>query len=335
MTTFQECLTRLELGLLRESKTRVTIQNYLMILRRLEREVGPLLDPPAEVRPRLEGWRDRLEEQLRAGKVSRSKIAVELSALRTWYRILKEAGLYPENPASELASMSRKRGLPRPMPQHAVEQLFKQPDGASLAGLRDRAILELCLHNLRRHEVVGLTTTNLEYLETQQVRTLALRVLGKGDKWRRVPMHPASARLFAAYLLEQFAGDSWRTWPLPPVDDAHDLPLVAVNHLLTQVLDREPRRVFYNDQGRPLNVRWVNRRFAYYRKRAGIGAKFGPHSLRHRFATNLLENGEDLRVIQELMGHSDIRTTQQYTEVADNLKVVATQRLNTPAATGG
>lgn len=319
-------------GRRRRGLSAVTIENYRSELQRLEREVGPLLDDATKVAARLKVWRERAERAIRAKQLSSSTVAVAVSALRTFYAVLNEQRLYSGNPALAIPSTARKRGKPRPAKSHEIAPLFKAPDVSTPSGRRDRVMLELFLHGLRQIEVRRLMTDHIEYYEAGDERTLVVHAQGKGEKERQVPLNPAAAPLLASYLLERFAPNEWRSWQVSQHQaDVRTYLLLAAKHLLEHVLEA-PQWVFVTDQGRPLNKRWVNRRFVSYRTAAGVGTNLGPHNLRHRFATNLLDNGRDLREVQELLGHSDIRTTAVYTDVQTPRKLAATSALETPAA---
>lgn len=238
-----------------------------------------------------------------------------------------EAGLYPANPAADLKSTSTKRGLPRPMPITEVTKLLATAnpvvDGKlDDKTLHDRAMLELYLNGLRSVEVLRLKTSNIVYAADQ--RTLVVTVFGKGSE-RRVPVNENSAAYLALWLLVRFARDEWKEW----VGDAKgpQSVIAAAEH----VLRRQDVRPVFPDMSR----RDANRMFAGYRERAGLAPSFGPHSMRHTLATELLEHGVNLRVVQELLGHKDISTTQVYTEIRIGPKAAATQLLPTVAFAGG
>lgn len=329
MVAFDKALEEFERTLLRGRRSDATVRNYLTNVRRLEKEVGPLLGPPADVEQRIRVWRDALGVKERAKEVSASRIACDMSALRAFYAALVERGQYPSNPAAAVPSITRKRGLPRPMAAHDVPQLFRAAPADTATGRRDRALLELYLHGLRNSEGALLHTGNLEYRETPTYRTLVVRLVGKGGKERIVPLNPASACFVARHLLDTFAPGEWRTWATGATAD--EQLMQAAKHLLEHVLHGRNERVFSTDDGGPLHRRWVNRMIRKYLTQAGISRTYGAHHLRHRFATNVLEKTGDLRTVQELLGHADIRTTQIYTEVVDDKKLAATALVDTPA----
>lgn len=337
MLDFDATVRRFELALAqpradgtRPARTDVTIQNYTLALRRLATEAGPLLAEPEVVAAHLQAWRTGVQQRYQRQELSASRIACDVSALRAFYTELNVLGLYTGNPALAVPSMTRTHALPKPMPRSDVTKLFAVPDLTTPAGRRDRAMLELYLHNLRRSEVCLLTTARLAVVLEQGTPTLAVTPFGKGRKERQVPMHPSSAKLVALHLLEQFAGGEWGTWP-QAAGEVPDL-LAAVDWLLGTVLAGTPKRVFLTDAGRPVGKRWCNKQFRRLCEQAGLNTRWGPHALRHRFGASMIDAGIDIRVIQELMGHADIRTTQIYTHVAGTVKSAATQLLDTPAA---
>lgn len=325
--TIDQALNMMELELAKKGRSETTIANYKSIIRRLDHEVGPLLDAPSAVQERLAAWRTMLATSVRAKTLSASRVSCDVSALRSFYSMLMAQKQYPSNPALTVSGMSRKRGLPRPMLPHEVTALFKAVDLKTANGRRDRAMFELYLHGLRNAEVRSLSTTHVQARERQGI---VLHFPGKGGKERLVAINPASALVLARHILDQFVPNEWRTWSVNATSPTDQL-LLACQQLLERGLDA-PAPVFLTDQKRPISKCWADRRFQYWLAKAGIVRHYGPHSLRHRCATNLLENGVDLRVVQELLGHSDIRTTQIYTEVVDTLKVAAVALINTPAA---
>jgi integrase/recombinase XerC len=181
--------------------------------------------------------------------------------------------------------------LPKKLPSHLPEDeaaaVVEMPQGSSLKDLRDRAVLELLYASgLRVRELAGLNDENLDL--SQQL----VRVFGKGRKQRIVPFGEFAAKALTAYLTERD-----RLGLSHPEDDGQT-------------------PVFVSIRGRRLNARDVQRLVEKTRLRLPSGRRLTAHTLRHSFATHLLERGADLRAIQELLGHSSLATTQKYTHVS-------------------
>jgi integrase/recombinase XerC len=167
--------------------------------------------------------------------------------------------------------------------------LLDAPDRKESLGLRDRAIMELLYSTgIRVSELAGLDLDDLDFVDSM------LRVVGKGNKERIVPFGRAADEAVQAYL---------------PHRDQLILARAARGH------EPERQALFLNNRGTRLTVRSVERMIREYGQRAGIQVTVTPHALRHSFATHLLEMGADLRVVQELLGHVSLSTTQKYTHV--------------------
>lgn len=205
--------------------------------------------------------------------------ARKLATLRTFFRYLCREGILERNPARALLSPRRERKIPAHLEEWEIATLIEVP-GETLSARRARAILELLYGTgIRCSELVGLDLGDVDL----QARTV--RVLGKGSKERIVPFgHPA---------------------------------LGALNAYLPARLQAKPRSpaVFINARGGRLTDRWVRRIVTHRVQQVAIARRLSPHSLRHSFATHLLERGADLRSIQELLGHASLSTTQRYTHV--------------------
>jgi integrase/recombinase XerD len=213
---------------------------------------------------------------------SRSQARI-LSAIKSFYRFLQEEALRKDNPALPLQGPKAPRGLPKTLSEMEVESLLRQPRDDSPLGLRDKAMIEvLYATGLRVSELIALTLTHLE-LEAHFIRTM-----GKGSKERLVPIGQMATRALLEYL------QSGR------------------NRLVT-----DPRSpwVFVNSRGNRLTRQGFWKILRHYAAQAGITKSISPHTLRHTFATHLLEGGADLRSIQTMLGHADISTTQIYTMV--------------------
>ncbi len=232
--------------------------------------------------------------------VGRRTQARALSSVRGLLRFACREGVIDENPAAAVRTPKQPRKLPRHLRPGEVENLIEAAAGAEPLELRDRAILELLYATgLRVGELVSLDWTDLD-LEGR-----FLRVMGKGGKERMVPFGGLAAEALR----------SWReVW-------------AGVRGPETE--DREP--VFLNHGGGRLTDRSIRRILDRYARDAGVAAGVHPHTLRHTFATHLLEGGADLRSIQELLGHSSLSTTQKYTHL-DIERLLALYRQSHPRA---
>jgi len=212
-----------------------------------------------------------------------TSVARALSAVRSFHRFLVREGVTDRDPAAGTRQPKLPRSLPRPLPVEEVGRLLEAPREDSALGLRDRALLELLYGSgLRVSELVGLDVDDVDLDEG------AVRVLGKGGKEREVPLGRFGREAAAAYV----------TRARPGFASA-----------------RSRGALFLNQRGGRLTRQSVNRILAGYVRAAGIRRRVTPHSLRHSFATHLLEGGADVRVVQEMLGHASVATTQIYTLV--------------------
>lgn len=208
-----------------------------------------------------------------------------ISALRKFYRFLLREGAISADPMTKINTPKRAQHLPATLSSQEVDALMAKPDTDKPLGLRDRAIFELMYATgLRVSEVVDLR------LDQLHLAMNLLQVTGKGDKERLVPISPQATQWVDRYLQE------------------------ARPKLLKRV---QPRNVFVNFHGGPMTRQGIWKNLKAYIASIGIEKDVTPHTLRHSFATRLLENGADLRVVQELLGHSDISTTQIYTHLSN------------------
>lgn len=220
-------------------------------------------------------------------KLQKTSVARKLACLRTFFRFLVHDGRLKSNPAELISSPRLPKKLPSYLGEEETASVVEMPEGSSLRNLRDRATLELLYASgLRVRELVGLNDENLDM--PQQL----VRVFGKGKKQRIVPFGEYAARALTAYLAER------DRLGLAQAEDSGHIP------------------VFVSLRGRRLNARDVQRLVEKTRTRLPSGRRFTPHTLRHTFATHLLERGADLRAIQELLGHSSLATTEKYTHVS-------------------
>jgi integrase/recombinase XerD len=212
-----------------------------------------------------------------------TSVARTLSAVRSFHRFLLREGVTDRDPAVGVPQPRLPRSLPRPLPVEDVRRLLEAPDEGSPAGLRDRAILELLYGSgLRISELTGLDVDDLDLEEG------SVRVLGKGGKEREVPLGSFGRDAVGAYL-------------------TRGRPALA------SVATRGA--VFLNARGGRLSRQSCARLLNRYVRLAGIERRVTLHTLRHSFATHLLEGGADVRVVQELLGHASVATTQIYTLV--------------------
>src|SRR3954447_20500354 len=210
-------------------------------------------------------------------------VARKLAAVRGLYAFLVRTERAGSNPAELVSSPKRSEKLPRVLTTEQMRTLLERIPARTPLELRDRAMLELAYScGLRCEEIVNLDLGALDF-ETEQ-----LRVLGKGSKERLLPVGEPAQRALRRYL------------------DKGRRALQA---------DRREQALFLSKSGRRLSNSDVTRRLGLWAREAALAAGVSPHSLRHSFATHLLEGGADLRTIQELLGHASISTTQVYTRV--------------------
>ncbi len=220
---------------------------------------------------------------LSSGDAAAATVARKLAAVRGLFDFLVRTERVGQNPADLVSSPKREEKLPRVLSSAQVRSLLERIPARTPLELRDRAMLELAYScGLRCEEIVNLDSGSFDF-ETEQ-----LRVLGKGSKERLLPVGEPAQRALRRYL------DRGR-----------------------HVLASDPREtaLFISKNGRRLSSSDVTRRLARWVREAALAAGISPHSLRHSFATHLLEGGADLRTIQELLGHASISTTQVYTRV--------------------
>ena len=256
------------------------------------------VNDPAQVEPLL--LRRFLALQRTRGLAAAS-IARKAAALRTGFRFLARRGLVPDDPAAGLGVPRGPKRLPVVLKPRQVDRLLAGPDPVDPVGLRDRAVLELLYATgIRVGELCGLGLGDVDLAAD------TVLVLGKGAKQRIVPFgEPARAALLD-YLV------NGRVAMLPGTD--RPATSTAASRRDTTA-DREA--LFFNRRGRPMTQRDVRGMLERYRAAAGAPVGTSPHTLRHSYATHLLEGGADLRAVQELLGHVALTTTQTYTHVSN------------------
>ncbi len=216
------------------------------------------------------------------GLSSRSTMRA-MSAMRAFYVYLISLNQRSDNPVAALANPKTPKSLPATLSEQQVDDLLAAPDIDEPIECRDRCMLEvLYATGLRVSELVGL---RLEQVNTQQG---VIRVTGKGDKERLVPLG----------------------------EDAIDWLHIYMSTARPQLLKAQSDILFVSTRSRQMTRQTFWHRIKHYAIRAGISQPLSPHTLRHAFATHLLNHGADLRVVQMLLGHSDLSTTQIYTHVA-------------------
>ncbi|SDT92699.1 site-specific tyrosine recombinase XerD [Halopseudomonas salegens] len=224
-----------------------------------------------------------LQWRLQQGVSARST-ARALSCLRGFYRYALREALIIEDPCRDVAMPQLGRALPKALSEAEVEALLAAPNCDDALGLRDRCMLEvLYACGLRVSELVGLR------LDQLNLRQGVVRVTGKGNKERLVPLGDEALDWLARYL--QHARDSLLA------GSGDDI-------------------VFPSRRGQPMTRQAFWHRIKQHASHAGILSPLSPHTLRHAFATHLINHGADLRVVQLLLGHSDLSTTQIYTHIA-------------------
>jgi integrase/recombinase XerD len=220
-------------------------------------------------------------------EIAPASLARKISALRTFFQYLIREKMSPENCAKLIDSPRFQRKIPDVLDEVEIESLLNAPDLTKPIGIRDRAILELLYASgLRVSELTSLEFSHLD-LENSM-----LRLWGKGFKERMVPFGEEASEALKRYFQQ------------------------AREQILKE---KRSRSIFVGASGQPLTRQNIWVMIKKYSRKAGIEKTVTPHTLRHTFATHLLENGADLRVVQEFLGHSDIVTTQIYTHISKKI----------------
>ena len=218
-------------------------------------------------------------EQIRNG-LSKTTAGRRLGSVRSFLKFLHREGHIKTNPAKLVSTPKAQKMLPKFLTVDDAFELIEKPEGIGFMNARDRAILELLYSSgLRVSEVSGLKVEDIN------TREGLVKVSGKGKKERIVPVGSKAIDALKTYLVEKI------------------------------LLKRKSNVLFLNRTGTKLSDRGIRRIVVKYARLTGIEGQIGPHTLRHTFATHLLQGGADLRVIQELLGHSSLSTTQKYTHL--------------------
>ena len=235
-----------------------------------------------------------LANRIEVARSSPRSTARLTSAMKRFYQFLLQERLIQQDPSARLESPKLTRGLPKSLSEVDVEKLLDAPDLATPLGMRDKAMLETLY-------ATGLRVTELTTLKVAQVSLdmNVVRVIGKGDKERLVPMGETAADWIKRYLHEA-------------------RPLILGG--------QKTGDLFVTQRGAAMTRQMFWHTVKNQALRAGIHTPISPHTLRHAFATHLINHGADLRVVQLLLGHADITTTQIYTHVArERLKALHAQ----------
>jgi integrase/recombinase XerD len=223
-----------------------------------------------------------LAEQKQKG-LAVSTLTRNLASIRSFYQFLLQEQIIQENPAGELESPKAEKKLPTVLSFKDIELLLDQPQPKKSIGMRDKAMLELLYATgIRVSELVSLNLDNVN------LKMAFLKCEGKGNKERIVPLGSVAIKSIHEYLQ---------------------------NGRFKLLKQKDEKALFVNQHGKRLTRQGFWKILKKYALRTGINTEITPHTLRHSFATHLLENGADLRSVQEMLGHADISTTQIYTQI--------------------
>lgn len=220
---------------------------------------------------------------------SPATMARKIATLRSFFKWAHKRGLVPSNPMTMIRTPRQGKRLPKAITVEQIEQLLSAPDDAEALGARDRAMLEtLYSTGIRVSELVDLNIDDLD--EPGEM----LHIRGKGRKERLVPLGSHAMLSLKHYVQVMRADERFAHCWAP---------------------ERRSRPLFVNKHGGRLSSRSVRRKLDKYLRQCGLDDSISPHTLRHSFATHLLDNGADLRSVQELLGHQSLSTTQAYTHL--------------------
>lgn len=247
----------------------------------------------------------RFLSSLSGAGYAKTTVNRRLSAVRSFYSWLVREGVIESNPAAVVSSPKLPKPLPHVLSQEDVEKLLKCADASTPAGALDAALVELLYASgARIGEVASLDVDRIDFSDK------SVRLFGKGSKERIVPLYPAALHALDAYL-------------------AHARPVLLANHkggLAAEEAADAQRALFINARGARMSERSLRARFEKLLARAGLAGMATPHTMRHTFATEVLDGGADLRSVQEMLGHASLSTTQIYTHLTpERLREVSLQ----------
>lgn len=224
-----------------------------------------------------------------AGKSEATKSRI-VASVRCFYRFLISNGIAKSNPADGIKLQKTEKRLPGILDSNEIVLLLSQPDGSDYKSIRDKAMLELLYATgIKVSELIELSVSDLNL-------QIGLLHLHNGKRERIVPMYPGAVKAVANYL---------------------------VNVRPAIVTDKAEERLFTNMNGQPMSRQGFWKIIKHYSEKAGIKKDITPHTLRHSFAAHLIENGAQLKDIKEMLGHSDISSTQVYAQLMKNKYTVA------------
>jgi integrase/recombinase XerC len=216
---------------------------------------------------------------------SKATIARKLATLRSFYKFLVKRNMTSSNPVTSIRTPKQEKKLPKFLEYDDIKRLLETPPMDSWLGARDRAILEtLYSTGMRVSEIVALNMEDIDFLSE------VVHIRGKGKKERIAPISSSALRVIQHYI--EFR-----------------------NKRAQANANFDNKVLFVNKHGKRLSTRSVRRKMDKYLRMAGLDPSISPHTLRHSFATHMLNNGADLRSVQELLGHQSISTTQVYTHL--------------------
>lgn len=247
----------------------------------------------------------RFLSSLSGAGYAKTTVNRRLSAVRSFYSWLVREGVIESNPAAVVSSPKLPKPLPHVLSQEDVEKLLKCADASMPAGALDAALVELLYASgARIGEVASLDVDRIDFSDK------SVRLFGKGSKERIVPLYPAALHALDAYL-------------------AHARPVLLANHkggLTAEEAADAQRALFINARGARMSERSLRARFEKLLAQAGLAGMATPHTMRHTFATEVLDGGADLRSVQEMLGHASLSTTQIYTHLTpERLREVSLQ----------
>lgn len=242
-------------------------------------------------------WAERRSNSLSAQSMKRAQ-----SAMRGFFKYALKHRLIDKNPMTAMESPKSQRPLPKALSEIDVTMLINSPVTENIFGLRDRAILEVLYGSgLRVSELTELTRDQIDH------DNLLLRVTGKGSKERIIPMTEAAASILKDYLARLFS----------------EIPE-----------SRKTAQIFVNKSGGQISTRSIARIIDKYVRQLAMMKNVSPHQFRHSFATHLLNNGADIRAVQEMLGHESLSTTQIYTKISKE-RLMETYRYSHPRSGEG